>query len=87
MAVARQDAELHKLWRHRGNACRRWTVALLRPKRLLGLDITKARHTDWTDEEQEKLLHYQTQGNLFSEVDQRRELKQLRKIPFDFYYR
>jgi hypothetical protein len=63
------------------------SLALLRPKHLLGLDITKARHADWTDEEQEKLLHDQMQGNLFSEVEQRRELKQLRKIPFDFYYR
>lgn len=63
------------------------SLALLRPRRLLGLDITKARHTDWTDEEREKLLHDQMQGNLFSEVEQRRELKQLRKIPFDFYYR
>lgn len=63
------------------------SLALLRPKRLIGLDITKSRHADWTDEEREKLLHDQMQGNLFSEVEQRRELKQLRKIPFDFYYR
>ncbi len=63
------------------------SLALLRPKRLLGLDITKSRHTDWTDEEREKLLQDQMQGSLFSEAEQRRELKQLRKVPFDFYYR
>lgn len=63
------------------------SLALLRPKRLLGLDITKARHADWTEEERDKLLQDQLQGNLFSEVEQRKELKQLRKIPFNFYYR
>lgn len=63
------------------------SLALLRPKRLLGLDITKARHADWTEEEREKLLHEQMQGNLFSEVEERKHVKQLRKVPFDFYYR
>ncbi|MEX3842344.1 hypothetical protein [Paraburkholderia sp. BR10882] len=38
------------------------SLALLRPKRLLGLDITKARNPDWTDEEREKLLREQMQG-------------------------
>ena len=33
------------------------SLALLRPRQLLGLDIVKARNTDWTDEEREKLLH------------------------------
>lgn len=65
----------------------RLSLALLRPKRLLGLDIAKARNADWTDEEREKLLQEQMQGNLFSEVEERKQLKQLRKVPFDFYYR
>jgi hypothetical protein len=63
------------------------SLALLRPKRLLGLDITKARNPDWTDEEREKLLQEQMQGNLFSEAEERKQVKQLRKVPFDFHYR
>lgn len=63
------------------------SLAILRPKRLLGLDITKARNPDWTDEEREKLLQEQMQGNLFSEVEERKQVKQLRKVPFDFHYR
>lgn len=63
------------------------SLALLRPKRLIGLEISKARNPDWTDEEREKLFQEQTQGNLFDEVEERRQVKQLRKVPFDFYYR
>lgn len=63
------------------------SLALLRPKRLVGLEISKARNPDWTDEEREKLLQEQMQGNLFDEVEERRQVKQLRKVPFDFYYR
>src|SRR3546814_18538572 len=63
------------------------SLALLQPKRLLGLDISKARNPDWTDEEREKLLQEQMQGNLFSEVEERKQVKQLRKVPFDFHYR
>ena len=63
------------------------SLALLRPKKLLELIITKARHPDWTDEEREKLLQEQMQGNLFSEAEERKQVKQLRKVPFDFYYR
>jgi hypothetical protein len=63
------------------------SLALLRPKRLLGLDITKARNSDWTDEEREKLLQEQMQSSLFSEDEKRRQVKQLRKVPFDFHYR
>jgi len=63
------------------------SLALLRPKRLVGLDISKARNPDWTDEEREKLLQEQMQGNLFDEIEERRQVKQLRKVPFDFHYR
>lgn len=63
------------------------SLALLRPKNILGLDIVAARHADWTDEEREKLLREQMQGDLFSEADEQKQVKQLRKIPFDFYYR
>lgn len=63
------------------------SLALLRPKLVIGLEISKARNPDWTDEEREKLLQEQMQGNLFDEVEERRQVKQLRKVPFDFYYR
>ena len=63
------------------------SIALLRPKNLLGLDITKARHQEWTDEEKEKLMREQMQGNLFSEAEAKRQVKELRKVPFDFHYR
>jgi hypothetical protein len=63
------------------------SLALLRPKRLIALDITQARNPDWTDGEREKLLQEQMQGNLFSEAEERKQVKQLRKVPFDFHYR
>lgn len=62
------------------------TIALLRPKKLIGLEIIKARNQDWTDEEREKLMREQMQGDLFSEVEVKRQVKDLRKVPFDFYY-
>ena len=63
------------------------SLALLRPKRLLGLDITKARHPNWTQEEREKLAREQMQGDLFSEAEAKQQVKQLRKVPYDFHYR
>lgn len=63
------------------------SLALLRPKRVIALEILKARNADWTDVEKEKLMRQQMQGELFSEVEARRQVKDLRKIPFDFYYR
>lgn len=63
------------------------SLALLRPKRVTGLDISKARNADWTDEEKEKLTRQQMQGDLFSEDEAKKQVKELRKVPFDFYYR
>ncbi|MDS4014210.1 MAG: hypothetical protein RKP46_07605 [Candidatus Accumulibacter sp.] len=63
------------------------SIALLRPKRLLGLEISKARNPDWTEEEKEKLMREQMQGDLFSEAEAKRQVKELRKVPFGFYYR
>ncbi|CAE6703642.1 hypothetical protein R75461_06277 [Paraburkholderia nemoris] len=63
------------------------SIALLRPKRLLSLEISKARNQDWTEEEREKLMREQMQGDLFSEAEATRQVKELRKVPFDFYYR
>jgi hypothetical protein len=63
------------------------SVVLLRPKRLIALEINKARNTDWTEEEKEKLMREQMQGDLYSETEAKRQVKELRKVPFDFYYR
>lgn len=63
------------------------SIALLRPKKLLALDITKARNQNWTEEEKEKLMREQMQGDLFSEAEAKRQVKELRKVPFDFHYR
>lgn len=65
----------------------RVSIALFRPKKIVGLEISKARHDDWTDEEREKLMREQMQGSLFDEAEAKKQVKELRKIPFDFYYR
>lgn len=63
------------------------SIALLRPKRFLGLEITKARNQDWTEEEKAKLTQEQMQFDLFNEAEAKAQVKRLRKVPFDFYYR
>lgn len=63
------------------------SIAILRPKRILGLVITKARSQEWTEEEKEKLIDDQMQGDLFSEAEVKKQVSELRKVPFDFYYR
>jgi hypothetical protein len=70
-----------------GRLTDRLSIALLRPKKLLGLEITKARNQEWTEEEKEKLMREQMQGDLFSEAEAKRQVKELRKVLFDFYYR
>lgn len=62
------------------------SIALLRPKKVLGLEIKDARNREWTDEEKEKLTRAQMQGDLFSEAQAKQQVKELRKVPFDFYY-
>lgn len=67
------------------------SIALLRIETLDGLLIEKARNADWTDEEREKLTRAELQGNLFADstaqADAAKRVRQLKKIPFDFYYR
>jgi hypothetical protein len=55
------------------------TLALLRPKRILGLDIKKATAPDWTEDERTKLLQMQSQGDLFSADDEPKTLRLLKK--------
>jgi hypothetical protein len=63
------------------------SIALMRPKQLVILEILEARNSDWTDEEQEKLLKYEMQGQLFDDIEVRRITHTLRKVPYDFYYK
>ena len=62
------------------------SLALLRPTKLNGLVISKARLQDWTEEEKSKLIQAQMQGDIFTETQANSQIKQLRKIPHDFYY-
>lgn len=63
------------------------SLALVCPKRLVSLEIVDARSPDWTDEEREKLLRYEMQGQLFDDAEVKKMTQTLRKVPFDFYYR
>jgi hypothetical protein len=61
------------------------TLALLRPARILGLDISATETPDWTDDEKKKLVQQQRQASLFAMNDDA-DMTMLRKIPFDFHY-
>jgi len=63
------------------------SLALARPKRLLELEIIPADNPDWTDEERRSLLKWQRQGDLFPEEQALKDVAELRKLPFKFYYR
>jgi hypothetical protein len=63
------------------------TLALLRPSRILELEIKATKNADWTDEERAKLTQMQRQSSLFSEEEDQRQVALLEKIPFDFHYR
>jgi len=63
------------------------SLALMRPKQVLALEIVEARNDDWTEEEREKLLRYEMQGQLFSDTEVNKIIRTLRKVPFDFYYK
>lgn len=60
------------------------TLGLLRPHRVLSLEITPCA-PDWTDEEKKKLIQLQQQGSLFDSSDAA-SIAMLRKLPFDFHY-
>jgi len=63
------------------------TLALLRPSRIIELEIKATKNADWTDDEKVKLTQMQQQSSLFSEDENRRQVALLEKIPFDFHYR
>ncbi len=62
------------------------TLGLIRPSRVLGLDITAATKPNWNEAEKSKLLRQQHQRGLF-EPAQAKPVSSLRKVPFDFHYR
>ncbi len=61
------------------------TLALLKPNRVLSLEIKPVDSAEWTEEEKRKLLSLQQQGNLFDETDEK-SIRLLKKLPYDFYY-
>jgi len=61
------------------------TLGLVRPTRVLALDITPTNKPNWTEEEKSKLVR-QRQRGLFEQTDCK-VISQLRKVPFDFHYR
>ncbi len=63
------------------------TIALLRPRQLVELQITDADKPEWTEEEKAVLVRDEMQGNLFTEEQARQQVNQLLKVPFDFHYR
>jgi hypothetical protein len=62
------------------------TLSLLRPAKILGLDITPTASSEWTKSEMDKLLHLQHQADLFDDTDAKK-IATLKKLPFDFHYR
>ena len=62
------------------------TLGLLRPRMILGLDVTQVSTPEWSKAEIEKLLQLQQQSDLFDSTDAK-VIKTLRKLPFDFHYR
>lgn len=58
------------------------TLGIVRPVRLLGLDITPVENTAWTDEEKASLLR----EGLF-DSNEVRTRPPLRKLPYTFHYR
>lgn len=62
------------------------TLGLVPAGEVLSLEIKAARQPEWTDEERQKLIQQQVQGDLFADREAA-ALRTLRKIPFDFHYR
>jgi len=62
------------------------TLALMRPHRIVELDITPTKNPDWTEEERAKLVQDLQQEGLFDSRDAKK-VAMLRKVPFDFHYR
>jgi hypothetical protein len=62
------------------------TLGLVPAGEVLSLEIKAARQPEWTEEERQKLIQQQVQGDLFADREAA-ALQTLRKLPFDFHYR
>ncbi len=62
------------------------TLGLVRPSRIVALEVTATSKPEWTEHEKAKLLQSERQGGLFNDADAK-ALTTLRKLPFDFHYR
>lgn len=62
------------------------TLTLLRPAKIIDLEITEVPCADWTDDEVRKLLQQQNQPGLFDDAD-KVALRTLRKLPYAFHYK
>ncbi|WP_155495871.1 hypothetical protein, partial [Pseudomonas coronafaciens] len=62
------------------------TLGLIRPEKIIALNVRKASSETWTEEELEKLEKLQRQPGLFDQDDVKSSLKRLEKVPYDFYY-
>lgn len=62
-----------------------YTLGLLRPKKVIALEITPANCPDWTAEELLKLRQHEDQAALFDD-NRHHSRPLLRKLPFDFHY-
>ena len=62
------------------------TLGIVRPTKIVGLDITPASSPEWTKAEIDKLVSIQQQGDLFDPTDIK-SIATLKKLPFDFHYR
>ena len=62
------------------------TLGIVRPTKIVGLDITPASSPEWTKAEIDKLVSIQQQEDLFDSTDAK-SIATLKKLPFDFHYR
>jgi len=62
------------------------TLGLLPAGQILSLEVSAAKNPDWTEEERQKLIQQQQQGDLFADPAVP-DLRTLRKLPFNFHYR
>jgi hypothetical protein len=62
------------------------TLGLVRPSRVLGLDIAAAAKPKWNEAEKSNLFRQQHQRGLFEPAEAKR-ISPLKKVPFDLHYR
>jgi hypothetical protein len=62
------------------------TLGLVRPSRVVALEITPTSKPDWTEDEKAKLVQSERQAGLFDDTDAK-AMTTLKKVPFDFHYR